>query len=135
MKNKIKLWLAGIALVTCITTASAFGQAVDQTEATKALIAKHDLNGNGKIDASEHKEYARERARLVKAKALEAAKNRPAAKPGERVVIPPARWTSELFKKYDANKNGRLDSEEREKEYQDRRQAALEAAAKAKSGK
>jgi len=53
-------------------------------------IGQHDANGNGKIDADEHKEYAHERARMRRAEIKELAAQRPKLSRQERLFYQPS---------------------------------------------
>lgn len=84
------------------------------------LIAEHDTNNNGKIDAAEHAAYARAVARLRKQEMRPKPVERLRMTPQEKALYQPPRLTPAVIQMYDANQNGVLDPRER---------AALEAAA------
>jgi Ca2+-binding EF-hand superfamily protein len=77
------------------------------------LVAKYDLNHNGKIDAEEHREYVRALSRQRQQEARTLAEQRPQLSPDERRFYHPPRLTPELLPQYDTNKNGKLDLQER----------------------
>jgi EF hand len=95
-----------------------------QMKQTDLLVAKYDLNGNGKIDVNERKPYVQElaRQRLEESKAFAA--QQPMLNPQERIFYHPPRLTPELIQKYDDNHDGKLDSAERLKISQDASDAA-----------
>src|SRR3990172_7520794 len=73
------------------------------------LVARHDLNGNGKIDVDERQGYMRDMARLRREEAQTLAAQRPVLSPQERLFYRPPRLTPELVSRYDTNQNGKLD--------------------------
>jgi EF hand domain-containing protein len=91
------------------------------------LFKKHDANGNGKIDASEHRGYARERAELRRAEARELAAQRPKLNRQERLFYQPPRVTPEVLAQYDLNHNGKLDLAEKIQLQHDAGEKAKEA--------
>jgi hypothetical protein len=96
------------------------GERLEMTsaQAQKQLVARFDSNGNGKIDAKEHKAYAREVARSRDAEAKRLAAMRPSLSSDERLFVTPPDWTPEKSREYDVNQDGTLDPEERMKERQ-----------------
>lgn len=90
------------------------GERLEMTsaQAQKQLVARFDSNGNGKIDAKEHKAYAREVARSRDAEAKRLAAMRPSLKSDERLFVTPPDWTPEKRRQYDLNQDGKLDPEE-----------------------
>lgn len=89
-----------------------------------AVIRKYDANANGKIDVDERKGYVRERARLLREEARRAAAQRPVTPPELRPFVALPNWTKEKVTRYDNNRNGKLDPEERRQERLDAIQAA-----------
>jgi len=83
------------------------------------LIAKFDLNGNGKIDVNERKPYVQELSRQRREEAKAFAAQQPVLSPQERLFYHPPQLTPELIQRYDANHDGKLDSVERLKIAQD----------------
>lgn len=77
------------------------------------LVAKHDLNGNGKIDVNERKPYLHELSRQRREEAKAFAAQQPVLTPQERIFYRPPRLTPELIQQYDTNHNGKLDFDER----------------------
>ena len=104
-----------ISLLMLLTTASAFAEEGKVVKVTQIdpLVVKYDSNGNGKIDISERKGYVRERALMRYQERKIIATNRPKLTRQEREFYRKKKWDKETFKKYDVNKNGRLDVEER----------------------
>lgn len=100
----------------------------DQTNALlkepDPLIAKFDLNGNGKIDVNERKPYVQELSRQRREEVKTFAAQQPVLSPQERIFYHPPRLTPELIQKYDGNHDGKLDSAERLKISQDASEAA-----------
>jgi len=95
------------------------------------LIQKCDTNGNGKIDVDERKGYIRERAKRLREDAKLEAALRPVVPPEVRLFLSPPQWTKEKVAKYDANRNGRLEPEERAQERQNAVKVAEEKFRKA----
>lgn len=85
----------------------------EQRAEAAALLKKHDLNENGKIDADERKAFNRERAlkHLERTKA-ELARVKQNPRPA-REQRPLYWWERELLPRYDQNKDGHLDEAER----------------------
>jgi hypothetical protein len=88
------------------------------------LIRKHDTNSNGKIDVDERKGYVRERARLLREAARRDAAQRPVIPPELRPFVALPNWTKEKVGRYDVNRNGKLDPDERRQERLDAIQTA-----------
>jgi Ca2+-binding EF-hand superfamily protein len=77
------------------------------------LLAKYDLNHNGKMDAEEHREYVRALSRQRQQEAKTLAEQKPQLSPDERRFYHLPRLTPELLPQYDTNHNGKLDVQER----------------------
>lgn len=95
-----------------------------QPSESHALVAKHDLNGNGKIDVNERKAYLQELSYQHREEAKAFAAQQPVLSQQERLFYHPPKLTPELIQKYDANHDGKLDSTERLKISQDAADAA-----------
>lgn len=95
------------------------------TSCMDGLVAKYDANGNGKIDVEERQGYVREVARLRRDEARRQAAQRPSARTAVQ-GLPQPRMTRDLFLKHDANRNGRLELEERAKLESELRRVAEE---------
>lgn len=109
---------------TFLTQNAASGQAVETTKELEPLIAKYDINKNGKIDVNERKPYVHEMSRQRREEAKTFAAQQPALSPQERMFFHPPQITPELIQKYDINHNGKLDLDERLKMSQDAADAA-----------
>jgi Ca2+-binding EF-hand superfamily protein len=88
------------------------GAPTDNPSPTDPLVAKYDLNGNGKIDANEHREYARALSRQRQAEAKMLAVQTSKLSADERKFFVPPQITPEVLKQYDTNQDGRLEPEE-----------------------
>jgi Ca2+-binding EF-hand superfamily protein len=88
------------------------------------LVAKYDLNHNGKIDVSERKPYVRELSRQRREEAKAFAAQQPVLTPQERQFFHPPQLTPELIQKSDTNHDGKLETTERLKIMQDAAEAA-----------
>jgi Ca2+-binding EF-hand superfamily protein len=102
-------------LILCATlfSPSAYSNPTNSPPADDPLLAKYDLNHNGKIDAEEHREYVRALSRQRQQEAKSLAEQKPQLSPDERRFYHLPRLTPELLPQYDTNHNGKLDVQER----------------------
>lgn len=125
MNTTIAKYLAAATVFLTATFAYTKSAAVSTFEKERAeLLARFDLNGNGKIDVSERKPYVREVARRAHAEEKRLAAMRPKLSNDERLFMKPANWSPAKTAQYDANKDGKLDRDELMKERQDAAEAA-----------
>lgn len=115
-----------LTLILCgvLSSVSANADSTNSPPAVDPLVEKYDVNHNGKIDASEHREYVRALSRQRQAEARTLAAQRPELTPDERRFFHPPQFTPELLKQYDANQNGKLDLKERLQIQKDAAEAA-----------
>jgi hypothetical protein len=102
------------AIIGCLTVINCFtDQPATTSDAQRPLVEKHDTNGNGKIDAEEHRVFARERAKRHIADVKDLAKHRPKLGRQERMFYQLPSVTPDLVRRYDVNGNGKLDLNEK----------------------
>jgi Ca2+-binding EF-hand superfamily protein len=104
-----------VTSLLCATFLSvvAIADPTNSPSADDPLLAKYDLNHNGKIDAEEHREYVRALSRQRQQEAKTLAEQKPQLSPDERRFYHLPRLTPELLPQYDTNHNGKLDVQER----------------------
>lgn len=102
----IRLMLIAIALLPVGTEAAATNRSPREID---PLVARFDLNENGKIDVEERRDYVREVARQRRAEVKELARQRPKLNYQERLFYRLPRLTPELIAKYDTDGNGKID--------------------------
>ncbi len=137
MKNLIFISIFSISLVGIATGLLAQDTAQQQAptnsisihirieRSKRELLKKYDLNCNGKIDVPERQGYVRELSSITRAYLKEesqAATNRVSER-GKKIDALDnmlLREDGPLLRKYDSNKNGRLDKEELKQARQDR---------------
>lgn len=131
--KRILIWnIVAVAVTICsgYSRAGEGGEEIDPAgpavKEVDPLVVKHDINGNGKIDVNERKAFVRERALRRRQEARQIASQRPSLSRYERLFLKPIRWDRATREKYDANKNGRLEVQERIKAMNDAADAARE---------
>jgi Ca2+-binding EF-hand superfamily protein len=104
-----------VTSLLCATFLSvvAIADPTNSPSADDPLLAKYDLNHNGKIDAEEHREYVRALSRQRQQEAKTLAEQKPQLSPDERRFYHLPRLTPELLPQYDTNHNSKLDLQER----------------------
>jgi Ca2+-binding EF-hand superfamily protein len=122
--NALKVFTATFCLGLLVGGSAQTHVSTEEGNVSQQLIEKYDANGNGKIDVEERKGYVRERARLLREEARRDAALRPVIPPELRPFVVLPNWTKEKVTRYDVNRNGKLDAEERRQERLDAIQAA-----------
>lgn len=102
-----------LVVLVALFASSAFSQEKSSVEtADAARVKKYDINGNGKIDVEERRDYVREIAKQRRQDAKKIAAERPKLSRQERLFYEVPGRNPQIVRQFDANKNGKLDVSE-----------------------